>query len=299
MDPHLLRTFVSVAHCGSFSDAAHQLGSTQSAVSQQIATLEADLRTPLLTRRPVTLTTAGARLLEHAGPLLRRLDAARADVERLAGPAAVRLTLGASPLAMTPAVATALDETRRSCPDAGAAVRILRRREIPAAVATGALDLGLLDGPAAPGAPLPLPEAGPLTTVAVAETPLVVALPSGHPLARRLGLRLADLADSSWLDAPDAAVPLGALRAASGTGGFRASLTYEGTDVRALLALTAAGHGLALLPHTAAENAPGIAAIPLTAPRLIHRTELLHGPAVNGPARTLAAVLTGDGHRYG
>lgn len=298
MDPHLLRTFVSVAHCGSFSDAAHRLGATRAAVSQQIATLEADLRTPLLTRRPVTLTTAGARLLEHAGPLLRRLDAARADVERLAGTAA-RLVLGASPLAMTPAVATALDETRRACPDAGTAVRILGRREIPAAVATGTLDLGLLDGPAAPGEPLPLPDAGPLTTVAVAETPLVVVLPLGHPLARRLGLRLADLADAPWLDAPDAAMPLGALRAASGTGGFRPSLTYEGTDVRALLALAAAGHGLTLLPHTAAEDAPGIATIPLTAPRLIHRTELLHGPAVDGPARTLAAVLTGDGHRYG
>ena len=308
MHPHLLRTFVSVAHCGSFSDAAHRLGSTQSAVEQQIATLEADLRTPLLTRRPVTLTTAGARLLEHAGPLLRRLDAARADVERLTGPAAARLVLGASPLAMTPDVATALDETRRSCSDAGATVRVLGRREIPAAVATGALDLGLLDGPAAPGDPLPLPGtgqpgdrpgAGPLTTVAVAETPLVVALPLGHPLARRLGLRLADLADAPWLDAPDAAMPLGPLRTASGTGGFRASLTYEGTDVRTLLALAAAGHGLALLPHTAAEAAPGIATIPLTAPRLIHRTELLHGPAVDGPARTLAAVLTGDGHRYG
>ncbi|MFI0820613.1 LysR family transcriptional regulator [Streptomyces sp. NPDC021098] len=299
MDPRLLRTFVSVAHCGSFTDAAHQLGSTQSAVSQQIATLEADLRTPLLTRRPVTLTTAGARLLEHAGPLLRRLDAARADVERLAGRAAARLALGASPLAMTPPVASALAETRHACPDADTAVRILTRREVPAAVATGAADLGLLDGPAVPGLPLPLPEAGQLTAVAVAETPLVVALPLGHPLTRRLGLRLADLADADWLDAPDAAMPLGPLRTASGTGGFRASLTYEGTDVRTLLALTASGHGLALLPHTAAENAAGIATIPLTAPRLIHRTELLHGPAVDGPARTLAAALTGDGHRYG
>jgi DNA-binding transcriptional LysR family regulator len=299
MDPHLLRTFVSVARCGSFSDAAHKLGFTQSAVTQQIATLEAELRTPLLTRRPVTLTTAGARLLEHAGPLLLRLDAARADVERLAGPAAGRLVLGASPLAMTPPVATALDETRRSSPDASTAVRILGRREIPAAVATGTLDLGLLDGPAVPGDRLPLPDAGPLTTVAVAEAPLVVVLPLGHPLARRLGLRLADLTDARWLDAPDAAAPLGPLRAASGTGGFRASLTYEGTDVRGLLTLTAAGHGLALLPHTAAENAPGTAAIPLIAPRLVHRTELLHGPTLDGPARTLAAVLTGDGHRYG
>ncbi|MGW7687833.1 LysR substrate-binding domain-containing protein [Streptomyces asiaticus] len=299
MDPHLLRTFISVARCGSFSDAAHELGFTPAAVSEHIASLEADLRTPLLTRRPVMLTSAGARLLEHAGPLLLRLDAARADVERLSGSGAARLVVGASPLAMTPRIATALDRVRQAHPSTKASLRILGRREIPAAVASGTLDLGLVDGPATPADALPLPEVGPLTAVTVAEAPLVVALPTGHPLARRLGLRLADLADAQWLDAPDAAMPLEQLRAVSRTDGFRTSLTYEGTDVRGLLALTAAGHGLALLPHPATKCTPGIVTSPLIAPRLLHRTELLHGPAVDGPARTLAAVVTGDRHRYG
>ncbi|WP_413103648.1 LysR substrate-binding domain-containing protein [Streptomyces sp. Inha503] len=299
MDPHLLRTFISVARCGSFSDAAHELGFTPAAVSEHIASLEAELRTSLLTRRPVMLTSAGARLLEHAGPLLLRLDAARADVERLSGSGAARLVVGASPLAMTPRIAAALDRVRQAHPAAKASLRILGRREIPAAVASGTLDLGLIDGPATTADALPLPEVGPLTAVTVAEAPLVVALPTGHPLARRLGLRLADLADTHWLDAPDAAMPLEQLRAVSRTDGFRASLTYEGTDVRGLLALTAAGHGLTLLPHPATKGTPGIVTAPLIAPRLLHRTELLHGPAVDGPARTLAAVVTGDRHRYG
>ncbi|EXU64431.1 LysR family transcriptional regulator [Streptomyces sp. PRh5] len=299
MDPHLLRTFISVARCGSFSDAAHELGFTPAAVSEHIASLEADLRTSLLTRRPVMLTSAGARLLEHAGPLLLRLDAARADVERLSGSGAARLVVGASPLAMTPRIAAALDRVRQAHPATKASLRILGRREIPAAVASGALDLGLIDGPTTAADALPLPEVGPLTAVTVAEAPLVVALPTGHPLARRLGLRLADLADAQWLDAPDAAMPLERLRAVSRTDGFRTSLTYEGTDVRGLLTLTAAGHGLALLPHPAAKGTPGIVTSPLIAPRLLHRTELLHGPAVDGPARTLAAVVTGDRHRYG
>ena len=77
MDPRFLRTFVTVVRLGSFSRAADELGYTQSAVSQHIGVLEADLGTALLTRRPVAPTEAGARLLEHADPILLRLDAAR------------------------------------------------------------------------------------------------------------------------------------------------------------------------------------------------------------------------------
>ncbi|WP_460370837.1 LysR family transcriptional regulator, partial [Actinocorallia lasiicapitis] len=84
MDPHLLRTFVTVARLGSFSAAATELGYTQSAVSQHIAGLEQELGAALLTRRPVAPTPVGDRLMEHAVPLLLRLDAARDDIARLA-----------------------------------------------------------------------------------------------------------------------------------------------------------------------------------------------------------------------
>lgn len=56
MDPHLLRTYVTVARLASFSEAARERGYTQSAVSQHIAALETDLGLPLLSRRPVAPT---------------------------------------------------------------------------------------------------------------------------------------------------------------------------------------------------------------------------------------------------
>ncbi|MEU4579617.1 LysR family transcriptional regulator, partial [Nonomuraea sp. NPDC023979] len=105
MDPHLVRTFVTVARLGSFSAAAAELGYTQSAVSQQVAALEADLGAPLLSRRPVAPTEAGERLLEHAGPLLLRIRAARADVRRVAAAPVHRLTLAVGPLALGPVLA--------------------------------------------------------------------------------------------------------------------------------------------------------------------------------------------------
>ncbi|WP_307680251.1 LysR family transcriptional regulator [Streptomyces sp. V4I2] len=286
MDPHLLRTYVTVARLSSFSEAARTLGYTQSAVSQHIAALEQDLGAPLLTRRPVVPTAAGERLLEHAGPLLLRLDAARADVVRMAAAPEHGLTLAAAPTALGPRAVAAL-------PAAGVTVRVLARDGIPAAVATGTADLGLVDGLAAPSDPLRLPDVAPLTTHCVGEEPVCVLLPAAHPLARRTGLRLADLSAARWLDAPDAGLPLDRLRAAGGGHGFRPALRYEGTDVRVLTALSAAGHGLTLLPRSVAAGVPGAVAVPVTEPRVVHRTELVCTGALRGTAARLMEVLVG------
>ncbi|GLV97983.1 LysR family transcriptional regulator [Streptomyces lavendulae] len=275
MDPHLLRTFVAVARLSSFSAAARELGYTQSAVSQHIASLEADLRTELLTRRPVAPTPAGARLLEHAGPLLLRLDAARADVLRLAAAPPGRITLAASPLAVGPRLLAALPAT-------GVTLRVMPPGAVPAAVAAGDCDLGLVDGPAAPSDPLRLPDVAPLRVTGVGEEELAVLLPAGHPFAGRASVRLDDLADARWLDAPDVGLPLTAARRA---------LRYEGTDLRALCALAAAGHGLVLLPRRVAEAAGAGVCVPLAAPRLVHRTELLAPATLSGAAAALAARL--------
>ncbi|GGT18462.1 hypothetical protein GCM10014713_09170 [Streptomyces purpureus] len=295
MDPHLLRTFVTVSRLASFSAAARELGYTQSAVSQHIAALENDLGTPLLSRRPVAPTRAGERLLEHAGSLLLRLDAARADLARLtAEPAGGAVTLAASPLAAAhPGILAAL-------PPTSVTLHVIPRDEVPAAVATGAADLGVADGLAAPNDPLPLPDMARLTASALGtargltEDPLTVLFPADHPLARRArtGLRLDDLVDARWIDAPAAGFPLQRLRAAHGSYGFRPALRYDGTDVRTLAALAAAGHGLTLLPATAAAATPGGVAVPLAGSRLVHRTELVTAGEPTGAAGELVRRLS-------
>src|SRR5213080_4624492 len=77
----------AVSREGSFGRAATSLGYTQSAVSQQIATLERIVGERLLERpggpRAVSLTEAGELLLRHAEAIVARLDAARADMASL------------------------------------------------------------------------------------------------------------------------------------------------------------------------------------------------------------------------
>ena len=262
MDPRFLRTFVTVVRLESFSAAARELGYTQSAVSQHIAVLESDLGTALLERRPVAPTEAGARLLEHAEPILLRLDAARADVARVAAGPPQRLRIGTTPLAVEFAaelVAPALAVT----------VRVGARDEIARAVAVGDLDVGVVDGVAATGDPLRLPETG-VRVASFTEEPLAVAVPDDHPLSRPV--QLDELVDARWIDAPAICTSLPEIAAIARADGFRAALTYEGSDVRGLLALVAAGHGLALLPARALD---GVAALELVSSRLVHRTERL------------------------
>ncbi|MFI8192092.1 LysR family transcriptional regulator [Streptomyces sp. NPDC085946] len=299
MDPQQLRSFVAVVDHRSFSAAARHLGYTQSAVSQHIAALEADVEARLVTRRPVAATEAGERLLEHARPLLLRLDAARADIARLRRPRPGRLTVACTPGALTPAVADAVVRVRAAAPRRTASVRVCGATEAVRAVLTGAADAALVDGAAAPSDPLHLPEAGPLTAFPLSQEPLAVLLPGDHPLAGRPALRLADLAAARWIDAPDAAVPLSQLRAVALCDGFGHRLTYEGSDFEALGALVAAGAGLTTAALGRARGVPGVTAVPLSSPRLVHRTELLHPRVPTAPAAELAAALgrpgrTGD-----
>jgi DNA-binding transcriptional LysR family regulator len=93
-----LAALEAVATEGTFGRAAERLGYTQSAVSQQIATLERIVGERLVERpggpRPVSLTEAGRILLRHAESIVARLQAAQADLAALASGEAGSLHVG-------------------------------------------------------------------------------------------------------------------------------------------------------------------------------------------------------------
>jgi DNA-binding transcriptional LysR family regulator len=88
----------AVADEGSFGAAAVALGYTQSAVSQQIATLERAVGERLVDRpggpRRVSLTEAGRVLLRHAERIVAGMEAAWADLAALAAGDAGTLRVG-------------------------------------------------------------------------------------------------------------------------------------------------------------------------------------------------------------
>lgn len=90
-----LQVFLAVARLRSFSGAARELGVSRSAVSQAVRQLEQQLRVALLVRttRSVSLTDAGRRLVESAGPALGHVLGALSEVSARPGEAVGRLRL--------------------------------------------------------------------------------------------------------------------------------------------------------------------------------------------------------------
>lgn len=82
LDSRRLYYFLRIAEFGSFSRAALELGVAQPALSHHMRQLERYLGATLLVRRPrgVTVTEAGATLLEHARAVVDRMDLAERDL---------------------------------------------------------------------------------------------------------------------------------------------------------------------------------------------------------------------------
>ena len=279
-----LRSFIEVARQRSFTGAARTLGYTQSAVSQQVATLEGELGHPLLERRPVRPTPAGALLLEHAAHLLRRHDAAAADVRALttAGP---RLAVARTPLVDPDRVARALPaptEGPSTC-----SVTTTDTDGVMVGLVQATVDVGLVAGLVRPGTPLQLAEAGLLAVTPVVEEPLAVVVPTDHPL--RGPTPLEALSDARWVAAPGLLGDPSGLPPSLRSGGAAPNgiappqgPVHRGRDADGLLALVAAGHGIALLPARTVTHPdggpvthPGVRGLPLSAPRLVCRVEAL------------------------
>ena len=93
-----LRSFEAVARRLSFSEAAHELFVTQSAVSRQIKTLEDELGAPLFLRgtRSVELTPAGHGLLRAVESGVAQIDASVRQIREMRGRRRVSVTTFAS-----------------------------------------------------------------------------------------------------------------------------------------------------------------------------------------------------------
>jgi DNA-binding transcriptional LysR family regulator len=240
-----MRVLREVAQRGSFSAAADALSFTQSAVSQQVAALEREAGAVLVERsaRGVRLTEAGEAVVRHADAILARLDDAEAELEAIAGLKGGRLRMAAFESAAATLMPVAIAEFARSHPLVELSMTLLEPEASLAALKAGDIDLAITFGSGkaedrdGPG----------VVHHHLLEDPMYLVLPCHHPLARKRGIRLADLASEPWIGgAPDCECNR-MISQACMRFGFDPRIAFETDDYAAVQGFVAAGVGVSLI----------------------------------------------------
>jgi DNA-binding transcriptional LysR family regulator len=230
------------------------LSYTQSAVSQAVATLEAETGATLIERdrKGVRPTPAGEALLAHADGIFARIEAAEDDLASILGVRGGRLRMASFPTAGATLIPRAVARFSANHPDVTLSLAEGEPEDIAPRLRAGEFDLALLFE--FRGAAAGKVTSG-LRAVELREDPLHVVLPKGHPLADRSSLKLADLGEESWIQTTAASPCARHVVRSCHEAGFDPPVSFESDDYQVVLGLVAAGVGVALIPELALAGA--------------------------------------------
>src|SRR3954468_3622077 len=291
MELRHLRYFVAVAEELHFRRAAERLHVAQPAVSEQIRKLEDELGVRLLnrTQRSVSLTDAGAAMLDEARRVLHMADRAMAVARDTSTSAATRLRVGYLPDSLPTVVPRALQELGRTMPNVQVSLETGAARNLIEEVRAGRLDAAVVS--------LPAPTAG-LTRTLLGSQSAVVAMPVMHSHATEDAIDLERLAPERIVMLPREVNPAfydGVLSICRDAGISPAIIhTLEPRVELALLAVSS-GAGLAILPESAAASVvvPGIRFVPLEATKPVCESAVLtQAGAADVATRAFVNALT-------
>ena len=245
-----LEYVVAVAEEATFTRAAERVHISQSGVSAQVKRLEHELGAVLFDRsgRTATLTAAGAALLPYARAALASAVAARKAVDDVNGLVRGRLVVGmVNGCTVTP-LFDALAAFRRAHPGIELSLHEDNSDLLVDGVRTGLTDLALI------GAAGAVP-AG-VDGFAVITEPLVAAVPTGHPLASRVDVSLADVTAYPIVCLPEGTGIRTAFDAACAAGGLKPDIALQAGAPRAVTGLAARGLGVAVLSDSMIDEGP-------------------------------------------
>jgi LysR family transcriptional regulator, hydrogen peroxide-inducible genes activator len=237
---------VALADTRHFGKAAARCFVSQPTLSAQIKKMEEQLGVQLVERgQQVRLTDIGERIVERAR---RVIDEAR-EIEELArdfqDPLAGELRIGLIPTVgpyLLPHIAAPLHE---KFPRLKLLLLEHQTHRMVELLKSGELDVGILA--------LPIPMERLITRVLYAES-FQVALPQGHPLAKRRRLALDDLDGETLLLLEDGHCLRDQALAACRLARVREAPDFRATSLETLRQMVAAGVGITLLPSLAVEQ---------------------------------------------
>ncbi|MFJ7775780.1 LysR substrate-binding domain-containing protein [Streptomyces yangpuensis] len=289
LDVRRLRLLRELARRGTIAAVAEALSFSPSAVSQQLGVLEREAGLPLLERtgRRVRLTPAGENLVRHAEAVLERLEQADADLAEARGGLSGALRIGAFPTATRTIVPAALVALARRHPGLEPMVCETDPAEVAHALRAGDLDVALVHAydfvPAErePGLTteplygeamyLAEPARGASATAGTPGAPGAPGAEACPPPDQGAALRAH--AASPWITATPGTLCHTMTVRACQAAGFTPRVRHRMDDFAAVLALVAAGQGVAVVPQLGATG-PADPAVHLTRLVMQRRTGL-------------------------
>lgn len=284
-----LQYVVAVAELRSFRGAAARCHVAQPSLSAQIAQVEEVVGVVLFERssRRVLVTPAGERFVARARILLRHADDLRAELQSLREPFSGPLRIGVIPTVSPYLLPRIVPILRGAYPRLQLLWTEATTPECVARLDAGRLDAALLAREA---------ELGDVDFAELLRDELMLAVPSGHPLAERgVALTLADVAAEPLLLLEEGhCLRDQALSACHGPGFLEGP--FRATSLSTLVQMVAAGLGITLIPQVAAPVEAARAALrclPLEAPRPYRTLGWVwrRGSAVEATIRHLNATL--------
>jgi DNA-binding transcriptional LysR family regulator len=263
MELRQLRYFIAVAEEGHITRAADRLGIQQPPLSRLIKNIESDLDVRLFIRRPrgVELTEAGLAFYREARHVLTALENAIEITKSTARGERGRICVGVTPtgpfVAFVPRV---IHEFRQAFPNINLTLEERLSSELLDLVRGGHIDVAFLWTPRADG----------LVSFPLLQDPLVIVLPSGHPLAQSdRAIPVKALANETFIvyGRKDGFGLYAATIIACRAAGFSPKFGQESPRLASALNLVAAGLGIFFVPSSVQRiNMHGVTYKPLKGP---------------------------------
>ena len=243
-----LKLFLAIAEAQSLSAGASSLHITASSASYRIKNLEQALGTYLFLRsaRGMDLTPAGEVLARHVRGLLAGVERMHDEVGRFSAGLKGQIRILANSSSLNGFIIPAVSGFLVSNPNVNIDLEERASATIPAAIAAGEADIGVLAGSV---------EASGVDVLRYAVDTLILVVPVNHPLAREKEVRFGAALDFDFICMEKHSSNFLFLREVAQRAGKNPNVRIHAHSFEAVLTLVAGGVGIALVPESVAVTA--------------------------------------------
>ena len=267
-----LRLYCDVVRLRSFSRGAEQNFVSQSAASQGVQQLEAEIGVALIdrTKRPFVVTPEGQAFYEASRSIVEAWEKAKAEVTAVKEKVAGTVRVAAIYSVGLHDVSRPMQQFMSVYPEARVQLECLHPHKVVEAVLAGEVDLGIMSYP---------PTTRALSIVPLRAEPMAFVCHPNHRLARRRLVRPADLNGETFVAFDPGLTIRKAIHRALRQHNVKVNTVMEFDNIETIKQAIMIAAGVSILPRHTVQKEVGIrtlSTVPLAIPDLVRPVGIIH-----------------------